>query len=856
MKHIKIILLAIISLLLAGCTTQPDKTTTTTKQPTYCDAITPCETGECIKFPDNAKPICYTGDPCARCPSKKCVMLESYPPQVRCLDEQTNQTFTTPKIDLSNTQTEGLSFLKHYQAKSLEIQLKTAQYQLPLTLKQTANHEQFTMKIALEQERKNLLEANGFVVIQNPLNSQKEDMVEVYDALKNQEIPVYVTSDSLLHLYHIQFDETLRQIEEAEFYDNIYNISKELLSISQNGYGKLAVLCRTLTPQEQELSDAYKRNIIYLSVALKLLEPTEDQLCNLGEWQCQDSGIKNAFFTEEELHKYSFTVPSIVEDEVQAELALIDAHEGFNPSPLYIYCEDYSQYKPRGHYTRSEKLKNYFKAMMWYGRMSMLLKGTDQVPPGEACNDIPSCTALISTYDARIQSMQAALLSAYFAEDPELMDKWDRIYTVTAFYVGLSDDLGPYEYINALNHVFGETLETDELTPDKIGNLKAKLAEYQTPKIYGGTGEVALWPPFSVEQADRMLAVTQGFRLMGQRFIPDSYMMSELVSPRVGFYAGDDEPFTMCMTDAGPARCFPRGLDVMALLGSKRAETLLDELGDTQYEEANKSYIKQYDRLEAEFNNFTIEDWNRNLYWSWLYALKSLVKNYSDGYPTYMQSSAWEDKQLTCALASWTELRHDTILYAKQSYTPSLRSMQPVEKQVVGYVEPVPELYNRLLSLTQMTTSGLTEMNVLDESSKNRLMNLETILGRLINISEKELENRELTQEDYDFIKDFGENLEGVISEVDDKAKKTTIVADVHTDQNTGLVLEEGVGYVELIVVAYRVPDGRIILGAGPVFSYYEFKHPMSDRLTDEDWRDLLGSSSPDKPKWYASYAT
>jgi len=69
-------------------------------------------------------------------------------------------------------------------------------------------------------------------------------------------------------------------------------------------------------------------------------------------------------------------------------------------------------------------------------------------------------------------------------------------------------------------------------------------------------------------------------------------------------------------------------------------------------------------------------------------------------------------------------------------------------------------------------------------------------------------------------------------------------------------VLEEGVGYVELIVVAYRVPDGRIILGAGPVFSYYEFKHPMSDRLTDEDWRDLLGSSSPDKPKWYASYAT
>lgn len=29
-------------------------------------------------------------------------------------------------------------------------------------------------------------------------------------------------------------------------------------------------------------------------------------------------------------------------------------------------------------------------------------------------------------------------------------------------------------------------------------------------------------------------------------------------------------------------------------------------------------------------------------------------------------------------------------------------------------------------------------------------------------------------------------------------------------------VLEEGVGYVDLALVAYKVPDGRIILGAGP----------------------------------------
>jgi len=80
-------------------------------------------------------------------------------------------------------------------------------------------------------------------------------------------------------------------------------------------------------------------------------------------------------------------------------------------------------------------------------------------------------------------------------------------------------------------------------------------------------------------------------------------------------------------------------------------------------------------------------------------------------------------------------------------------------------------------------------------------------------------------------------------------------VADVHTDPNSRQVLEEGVGYVRLMVVAYELPDGRILLGAGPVFSYYEFKHPMDDRLTDEKWREMLSSEPPLRPEWDAYFA-
>jgi hypothetical protein len=91
---------------------------------------------------------------------------------------------------------------------------------------------------------------------------------------------------------------------------------------------------------------------------------------------------------------------------------------------------------------------------------------------------------------------------------------------------------------------------------------------------------------------------------------------------------------------------------------------------------------------------------------------------------------------------------------------------------------------------------------------------------------------------------------------VNDKGKETTMVADVHTDTNDPQqVLEEGVGYVDLAVVAYKVPDGRIIAGAGPVFSYYEFKQPINNRLTDEQWKDMLQKGqTPNRPVWTTSF--
>ena len=705
--------------------------------------------------------------------------------------------------DQSETGKPGLS--KYYVLYDNPIEPNAPGYTLPLDLGTIGNYAAVDSQLGLRSVAP-LLEQNGFAIVEHDFgwfDPNRDDIVKPYEYLRNMDVPLFVTADTLLHLYHIQFDETLKGIEEREFCEDINDLTAALLDDALSLYEQYT----------GDLKEAAKRNVAYLAVAKKLIDPNAQ-------------------------------VPELVAEPLAGELAKIDAHAGFDNSDIFIYKEDYSQYVPRGHYTRSDQLKRYFRTLMWYGRMAFLLKGAENWGPmGEA---------LISIEDAKIQTIQAVLL----AESIEKVqvgqrsgrEVWDRMYAVTAFYVGLADDLTPYEYLGAVDKLFGSSFDVTILeNEDDFFALKTELALLRSPKIYGGTGDIWVLPPFTPESLNEVLDKTKGMRFMGQRFIPDSYMFQHLVSPEVAYYTGNavPKPFTCGFSGVGWERCYPRGLDVMAILGSDRARAILVEEGDTDYID----YWLRFNELKTEFNAFGLSDWNRNLYWGWLYSLRALIDDFGEGYPSFMRTHPWQKKELNAALASWTELRHDTILYAKQSYTPPKSSIPPA---VTGYVEPVPEFYGRLLALTQMTRLGLSDLDALSTQATERLVNLETILNRLIEITNKELTNQPLSEDDYQYIRGFAKKLEGAVIGVEEKGLKTTLIADVHTYSFEGLVVEEAVGNVDLIIVACPSPDGSIFLAAGPVLSYYEFKHPMSDRLTEEAWQELLDSPNrPERPKWY-----
>ena len=802
---------------------------------------------------------------------------------------------------------------------------KIPKYNLPLKTTDIANFQKFSEKIPLSSRALSLLKENGFVVIPTPKEIAessvktsiiggreafpKDDFVAYYKAIKEKDLPIFITTDSLLHYYHIFFDTTLMKLERDLFYPDLWQMSKEFFDDAllqyQNSSG--------------DLKEAAKRNVAYFSVALELLKPKTDQVatkenikkeieCYGDEDYCNEvisnilkEGKFFGLFNEKEAKNYTFETPDFVKDLVRKEIELIEKHEGWEFSPIFIYKEDYSQYVPRGHYTKSEKLKNYFKAMMWYGRMTALVKGSPSLSKGQSMCTGP-IDGIISEYDAKIQTLQASLIANKFSQSKDIQEKWRRMYAITSFFVGFSDDLGPYEYSAVLKSLFNGEIKPKNLE-EKYSEIRDTLLNFPyNPKIYGGLGSCELFlpcPPLSDKeiqqlkiQAKQLLEKTKGFRLMGQRFTIDSWLFSEIVSPYSGEYTGpktplptekkpftftwDDEfppekenrPFTWVKTDvkacpppaAREVRGFPRGLDVMALFGSKRAKEILENLGDTQYSD----YEKKFTELKKEIDSLPLDAWFQNLYWNWLYVLKSLLGEFGKGYQTFMQTKAWQDKNLNTALASWAELRHDTILYVKQSYTMAELGAGPGEPPIVGYVEPVPELYARLLTLTKMTNKGLKRLVPQEELEKLRiedaLNRFSEILERLLEISKKELENKPLTEDEYYFIENFGSISEGLIGivaegEVDPDIFKTTLIADVHTEGNTKKVLEEGVGYIKTLVVAYKLPQGHILVGVGPVFSYYEFKQPMENRLTDETWRKMLETTAPPEPEWIKSFS-
>lgn len=636
---------------------------------------------------------------------------------------------------------------------------RAPQYKLPLSEAEVENWDAVRRYVRGEAAR--LLLENGFVVV----DWRSTDLAEMYKGLADAGLPLYISADSVFFIYHALFQQLLADLEEQVFYGLLLDLVRSLVDAQS----------QLLSESSGLVKEASLRNLAYLSVAAKLLDP-------------------------------EFKVPDEVRELVEAEVKLItEARSPEARSPIFEYTEDYTQYKPRGHYTTSEKLRRYFKAMMWLGRMRFELE--DRRRPELA--DLQTAQALLLTYLMQRTKLPSGELA---------LDTWLRIYAPTAFIVGYADDLTFLDYAKAMKDVYGEFKPEDVEDRGRLSEVRSKLMEVDRSRIVSS--------PWYPNERRRM----GGLRFMGQRFILDGYIHQMLCYPSVA------------------GRTMVKGLDVMAALGSDRALQHLKE-------EAEKypGYSEKLEELRGYVSSMKAENWTQSLYMMWLYTIRAELQPPGEGYPPYMRTEAWLDKSLETALGSWAHLRHDTILYAKQPYAAKVAL--PAKPPHPGYVEPLPHVYARLRALAEATRDGLSKMGVLPGGAGERLSWLADLLKSLEEISVKELEGKPLSEEELKVIRGFPSAVERLLSAEKPRFKDPRVVADVFTDPNTNRVLEVGTGYFNLIIVVYATPDGKLLASAGAVLSYYEFTWPQENRLTDEQWRQMLDQGkAPPQPEWVESY--
>ena len=650
-------------------------------------------------------------------------------------------------------------------------------YTLPLDLNQVQNLSAVDMTAA----QRNLLSQNGFAVAA-PVAGQFREFYQIYEQWRYSDIPVFITTDSVYHIYHLLFDKMLRDLETDHFTVDLKSLTSAMLTASNLQYQSLLGTA---------LEEPARRNVAYFAVAAQLL------------------GLPNP-------------VPSAVSDLVTSELALINAAGGFSISPIWNrpdlpddqkLLEDYSQYIPRGHYTRSEDLKMYFKAMMWYGRLTFRLN-----------DDFETRRALLVTQAVR---------SAVTEDGTPALTLWENIYEPTVFIVGKADDLGYLEYGALSDQVFGKKPDPAKFADAALfAQFKQATETLPPPQVN------SMWVWIWQDQAQ----VTKGFRFMGQRFTLDAYVFGQVIWRKVGT---SDDP-----------RGLPKALDFFAAMGSNEAYTILDSMGDTHY----TNFDTQMNKVKTEIAALGNDSWTQNLYWAWLYSFQPLIAPKGSAYPPFMQTEAWTRKDLQTALGSWTELKHDTILYAKQVMAEMGGGGATVAPPH-GNVEPNPEAYARLLALAQMTYDGLQSRNLLSDLTRANLENLISELTFLKNISERELTGEAITDDEYWHIQYWGGTLEQFTLAAADTTgnasrdlsdQKAALVADVATgtDTNGSLsALEEAVGQPTMIYVV--LPDSPWRIAGGAVYSYYEFTVPPSNRMTDEAWQaQVEAGTNPSQPDW------
>ncbi|WP_407427771.1 DUF3160 domain-containing protein [Treponema sp.] len=657
----------------------------------------------------------------------------------------------------------------------------------------------------LEDSVKASLEENRLAIQKTPSPNwlSADDMIDDYQKIKrDSKLPVFITTDLAAHCQHLIFDRMLQYTEETFFLPRLEQLTEHFIS--------------ALSERSDVPKDIQEKAVKYFQVPLLILKTAPKKIVDKNNWR------EPVTYEEPDEESLKAVFAGFAED-VIADCENIYKANGRTESAVMGVEEDFSQYKPRGHYTKNPLLETYFRAEMWFGRIHFLIAEKN-----------PSETDRTKT---------ALLICDTVQKNPDLYNEWKRLFDPITTMIGISDDLSFYEILPLWNSEKTDAFENWSNDSEKVVNFMNLCHEKLRPPainsnpVFSSDGSIA-------HEGEDLTKPAMGWRLFGQRFTYDSYIHDKVSPPRL------------------MSRDIVRGLDVMKVFGSKSAEILLQ---NSDYAEM-EGLKEKLDALQTDFSSYGSEFWNQSYYNQVLAQVKTQA-TFEQGAGFYFtESPLWNVKSLLSSHGTWAELRHDTILYVKQTaaeragdgdFEPTFRTL-PVPDPV-HYIEPNVPFWKISFNSVVKLMQCLNDNDLLDDESAYTLENLSDIYRRCIVISEKEAQNKAITSDENDWIPTIVSYLKKLIfvhnqtDYIEDfNQLRMDCIADVFSNYELGLCLEVGVARPHKIYVPLNDSQGGKRIAIGFCFSYYEFTQPVNNRLTDDEWKDMTNTVKLEKymPDW------
>jgi len=519
-------------------------------------------------------------------------------------------------------------------------------------------------------------------------------------------------------------------------------------------------------------------------------------------------------------------------ENAEAYAELLRGIESKSPKEIRLFgviprMLDFSQFTPRGHYVEAG-MSDYFQAMIWLGRTELWM-----TPPK---NTIPQPSAADRFADGQRQTLLSYLLQDLLVSSNG-MTAYGHINEVIEFLVGEQDNM-TFAHLDQVRNALGIHNYT-QLTDSLVFAGFLDWVEENQPGNQRINSQILIRNMSSEEPTEPSLA----FLFMGQRFIVDSFVFHNLTFDRLG----DDK------------RMLPKGADVLFSMGNNDAALLLKEDMD-QY----PSYPLKLASSRFLIDSYGTDFWQESVFNLWLNGIRSLnPPEDRTNRPAFMQSEAWARRIMNTQLSSWSQLRHDNILYAKQSYSAGVVCEFP---RLI--VEPYPEFFDAMAVLADVTKERMNELNAVTSSSVFQYLGgyftrFGNINRTLAGLARKQLNGEKKSNEDWAFIQQMiyeapdcgGPILTGWVTQLFIQGesaflKPDYIIADVHTAPTdaaggpVGWVYHVGTGPVNLAVLLTEDEDGVMTSFVGPVMSYYEYVSMNFKRFTDQEWSAAFETTS------------